>query len=223
MKPNLSNKLNFSISKVNITFNNISGLLNSYTQRDLYVMSRRNGSQQTWNEFRGIVKNSGEAANNIGSLGSLIVIDPVRDLSLMDYLSASSLGQFSFQASIQYKDIQGVTSNVAASIDPIGFQEAEIAILTNYAGILIDDKGSSSTMSGLLTKQAVLEAKSSGKSTIDYEEVNAMVGGNFFKSGVSSLGNLYKKKKKDFDNARGNARDVNNKVGDISDKLSKYL
>ena len=200
MKPNLSNKLNFSISKVNITFNNISGLLSSYTQRDLYVMSRRNGSQQTWNEFRGIVKNSGEAAENIGSLGSLIVIDPVRDLSLMDYLSASSLGQFSFQASIQYKDIQGVTStsNVAASIDPTGFQEAKIAILTNYAGILINDKGSSSTMSGLLTKQAVLEAKSSGKSTIDYEEVNAMVGGNFFKPGVSSLGNLYKKKKKEF-------------------------
>jgi hypothetical protein len=36
----------------------------------------------------------------------------------------------------------------------------EIATICNYGEILFNDKGVSSTMSGLLTKQAVLEAKS---------------------------------------------------------------
>ena len=36
-------------------------------------------------------------------------------------------------------------------------------------------------MSGLLTKTAVLEAKSSGKSTVDYEQVEEMAGGNYAK------------------------------------------
>ena len=59
-------------------------------------MSRRNGSQQSWSEFRGVVRNgNGETYN---SLGSIIVIDPCRDLSLSDMLSSSSLGQFGFQA-----------------------------------------------------------------------------------------------------------------------------
>ena len=57
MKPNHSNNIAFPISKMNITFNNVSGLLSNYTLRDLYVMSRRNGSQQTFEEFSGKVRN----------------------------------------------------------------------------------------------------------------------------------------------------------------------
>jgi hypothetical protein len=51
MKPQFSNHLCFPITGLNITFNNVSGLLTSYSQNDLYMMSRRNGSQQTWSEF----------------------------------------------------------------------------------------------------------------------------------------------------------------------------
>ena len=221
MKPNLSNNLCFPITKLNLTFNNVSGLLTSYSQRDLYVMSRRNGSQQTWNEFRGKVKNGGHATNEFKSIGSYIVIDPSRDLGLADYLSASSLGQFSFQASIQYSNIHGVNAGVDASSDPIGFKEAEIAILANYAGILINDKGSSSTMSGLLTKQAVLESKSSGKSVVDYEEIQQLTGGNFRKMGISMLGSVVDKAK---NYGKEKAKDYSKKtVGDIQDKLSKYM
>jgi hypothetical protein len=55
MKPHFSNHLCFPITGLNITFNNVSGLLTSYSQNDLYMMSKRNGSQQTWSEFRGKV------------------------------------------------------------------------------------------------------------------------------------------------------------------------
>jgi hypothetical protein len=57
MKPQFSNHLCFPITGLNITFNNVSGLLTSYSQNDMYQMSRRNGSQQSWSEFRGVVVN----------------------------------------------------------------------------------------------------------------------------------------------------------------------
>ena len=47
MKPQFSNHLCFPVTGLNITFNNVSGLLTSYGAKDLYMMSRRNGSQQT--------------------------------------------------------------------------------------------------------------------------------------------------------------------------------
>jgi len=221
MKPNHSNNINFPIDKINITFNNVSGLLTSYTMRDLYVMSRRNNSQQTWAEFSGKVRNGSKSDDtDIPSLGSIVVIDPVRDLGLTDFLSSGSLGQFSFQCTITYKNIHNHT-NEAASTSATGFNECEIAIITNYAGILINDKGSSSVMSGLLTKQSVLEAKSSGKSVVDYEEVQQLTGGNFGKSGVSTLGSIVEKAKR-----MGKVKDImklNPTVGDIQNKLSKYM
>ena len=51
-----SNNFCFTIEKLNITFNSMVGLLGDHTLEDLYVMSRRNGSYQTWKEFRGVVK-----------------------------------------------------------------------------------------------------------------------------------------------------------------------
>jgi len=126
-------------------------------------MSRRNGSMQTWSEFRGVVKN--KSGVEYASIGSIIVIDPVRDLGLSDFLSSGSLGQFSFQANVTFENIMNHTfgaGTTSATSDE--FQAIEFATICNYGGILINDKGSSSTMSGLLTKQAVLEAKAGKKS-----------------------------------------------------------
>ena len=55
-KPIYSNNLVLPITGVNIVFNNKAGLLSEMSQTDLYQMSRRNGSQQSWNEFRGTVR-----------------------------------------------------------------------------------------------------------------------------------------------------------------------
>ena len=218
MKPQFSNNLCYPINTLNITFNNVAGLLSSYDQRDLYVMSRRNGSQQTWNEFRGIVKNGD--GNEIASIGSIVVIDPVRDLGLSDFLSSGSLGQFSFQATVSYSNILNHVHG-SSSTNADGWESLEIATICNYAGILISDKGSSSTMSGLLTKQSVLEAKSSGKSVIDYEQVQQMTGGNAYKNGLSSLGALYSRYNPKL--MKGKAENVSNQVDSIQNKLSKYL
>jgi len=221
-KPQFSNHLCFPITGMNITFNNVSGLLTSYTQYDLYQMSRRNGSQQTWGEFRGVIKNKSGVES--AGIGSIIVIDPVRDLGLSDFLSSGSLGQFSFQATVTFDNITGHTfsaGTTAATADQ--FEACEIATICNYGGILINDRGSSSTMSGLLTKQAVLEAKAGNNPTINYEEINEMVGGNFNKAGMTTMSNIldsFKRTGKALNKAK-NIEERN--VNSIQDKLSKYM
>jgi len=223
MKPQFSNHLCFPVTGLNITFNNVSGLLTSYNQNDLYQMSRRNGSQQTWSEFRGIVK-SKIGGDGFASIGSIIVIDPVRDLGLSDFLSSGSLGQFSFQATVTYANILGHTygeATTTATADQ--FQAMEIATICNYGGILINDKGSSSTMSGLLTKQAVLEAKSGNNPTVNYEEIQQMTGGNFNKMGTTNMSGILEKIKQMGKGKYKELMKANPTVGQIQDKLSKYM
>jgi hypothetical protein len=151
MKPQFSNHLCFSITGLNITFNNVSGLLTSYSQNDLYMMSRRNGSQQTWSEFTGVIKNKNK--ETFAGIGSVICIDCVRDLGLSDFLSSGSLGRFSFQATVTYGNIlghdYGVDGIAVTTATADQFNAMEIATICNYGGILINDKGSSSTMSEL--------------------------------------------------------------------------
>ena len=144
----------------------------------------------------------------------------VRDLGLSDFLSSGSLGQFSFQATVTYSNILNHVHG-SSSTNADGWDALEIATICNYAGILISDKGSSSTMSGLLTKQSVLEAKSSGKSVIDYEQVQQMTGGNAYKNGLSSLGALYSKYNPKL--IKGKVDSVSSQVDSNQNKLSKYL
>ena len=219
-KPQFSNHLCFPITNLNITFNNVSGLLTSYTQEDLYQMSRINGSQQTWSEFRGVVRNKG--GTEYAGIGSIIVIDPVRDLGLSDFLSSGSLGQFSFQATVTFGNITGHTYGPGTTaITTENFEACEIATVCNYGGILINDRGSSSTMSGLLTKQAVLESKAGNNPTINYEEINEMTGGNFGKMGLTTMTGLLDKAK---NFGKGKLKENKNvTVGEIQDKLSKYM
>jgi hypothetical protein len=221
-KPQFSNHLCFPISGMNITFNNVSGLLTSYTQEDLYQMSRRNGSMQTWSEFRGVVKNKIGAES--AGIGSIIVIDPVRDLGLSDFLSSGSLGQFSFQATVTFNNITGHTFSAGTtSATSDEFNAIEIATICNYGGILINQSGSSSTMSGLLTKQAVLEAKAGNNPTINYEEINEMTGGNFGKMGLTNMSGLLDKAKNMGKSKAKELIRMNPTAGVIQDKLSKYM
>ena len=69
--------------------------------------------------------------NSVGyaGIGSIIVIDPVRDLGLSDFLSSGSLGQFSFQATVTYEIILGHTYGAATTAAPDQFEAMEIATI----------------------------------------------------------------------------------------------
>ena len=173
------------ITGVTVNFNNVAGLLSEMNQSDLYLMSRRNGSQQTFEEFVGV------SGSNC-SIGSYVVVDCTRDLGLDDMLSSSSLGQFSLQIKVACEPIKNadIWTNYAGTSGAL--KAMDLVVVANYGGILVTEQGSSSVMSGLLTKQAVIDAKQKGTSNIDYEDVSKVSGGNLFKQGKAEVGRMLK-------------------------------
>lgn len=149
------------INNVNISFNNSSGILASAEQRALWSMSHENGSNQSWEEFRGVA-----SKNNLGSgypsqvrlSGSVLVLTLGKDIQLVqDYISAGSIGNYSLQVKV------GV-QNYGAQIN-----DAEIVIITVNSGIVVLEQGVSSVFTGILTKEDVLKA--SDPESANYEVI----------------------------------------------------
>jgi hypothetical protein len=177
----------FKVNNISINLNNQSGLLSSATAYDLWRISVRNGSTQSWAEFSGQASVRGV---NTPTTGSLILLSPAYDLSLPDYISSGSLGNYNFQFQV------GVTNQFGETITP------EICAICVNSGIMTTAQGVSSIYTGILTKEMVLDAKSKQQaSAVKSAEVKRMVGGALWNMPLSNI--LGKAKK-----ALGIARDA---------------
>jgi len=140
----------FRITGVSVNINNASGLLSSATAQDLWKMSMRNGSNQSWSEFSGEVwdnnSNDGEGGS-VYTTGSLLVLSPPMDLSLPDYLTSGSLGNFNFQIKVNVENLS------KDSIAP------EVCVVCVNSGIFVTSQGVSSVYSGILTREMCLKTK----------------------------------------------------------------
>lgn len=165
-----------AIQQISINFNNTSGVLASANQQQLFNLSCKNGSSQTWQEFSGalLVNNVTGDSDNVPSIGSLIVLNPSLDFGLDDFLSASSLGQFNFTISIQCQN------QYYYSVQP------ELVVITANSGLFITEAGVSQTYQGILSKAAVLDAKA-GRPVIDSREYERLVGGRMSSRGVGKV------------------------------------
>jgi hypothetical protein len=159
-----------TIKSVSINLNNASGLLSSASAQDLWRMSARNGSNQTWAQFSGVA--TGISANyvapsngilTVATGGSMLVLDPALDLSLPDYITNGSLGNYNLQVQVVLLNQYGET------ITP------EIVIMCVNDGIMTTVQGVSSTFTGIITKQMCLDAKA--MKGIPSVEESRMVGG----------------------------------------------
>jgi len=157
------------INTISINLNNQSGLLSSATTQDLWRMSVNNCSTQSWDEFRGYQNFSSASTGYptaVSTTGSMLVINPAKDLSLPDYLSCSSIGQFNFQFNIN------VTNYSGSTITP------EILIITANSGVFVNQAGSSVIYTGILTKQMVVDTKAEKSADpVQSAEYKRMVGG----------------------------------------------
>jgi hypothetical protein len=156
----------FAIKSISVNLNNQSGLLSSASIEQLWRLSQRNGSTQSFLEFCGIFSgNSPVAGTPVGvpSTGSILLLNPALDLSLVDYLSCGSLGNFNFQFNVT------VTNQYPSATTP------EICVVCVNSGIFVTEMGVSTTYTGILTKQMVLDAqKDRGMGT---SEAQRLVGG----------------------------------------------
>jgi len=158
------------INSVSVNMNNASGLLSGATQADLWRLSVKNGSRQSYLEFRGTSAYEGagdELQTAFNTTGSLLVLNPAYNLSLPDYLSNGSVGQYNFQIKMN------ITNNSSEEITP------EIVIVCANSGVFSTIQGSSSIFTGILNKAMVLDAKSQEEEAMSSEKHRRLVGGRF--------------------------------------------
>lgn len=179
----------FPITNIVVNFNNNSGILASATPVDLWQMSRNNGLKESWHEFNGLAVGapaggipSGTVKNQLFStVGSYLVLEFGKDIQLTeDFYAAGSLGNFNLQLNIT------CANNRPYALT--GTNNVEAVLITMNSGVFVCERGTSSTYTGILTKQDVLEASQQDHYT--HDDVERMVGGGFFdkiKSGFSKL------------------------------------
>jgi len=188
-----------TINSISISFNNTAGILSSANSQQLYNISYKNGSAQSYYEFAGLAKSnytgSVDATGNItytqtlvgrgvqvGTTGSLLVLNPVLDFNLPSYLSSGSLGQFNLYFTI---NVSNQTNQVITN--------PEICIVCCNSGIFTTQLGSSVVNTGLLTKEEVLRTKEQ-EPIMDNTDHKRYVGGNLTNFGMSNIYKLLKSK-----------------------------
>jgi len=174
------------ITKITINWNNSSGILSSATPYDLYRYARDSGSNQTWNEFSGTAFKetapvAADATPNVGvavkTSGSMICLDFGKAIQISDdWYASGSLGNFNLQVTLT------VNNNTGAQLD------AEACLITLNSGVFVCERGSSSTYTGILTKQDVLDA--AGQEPVSHSSVKRLVGGGFLDTLKSVVGKV---------------------------------
>ena len=94
-------------------------------------------------------------------------------MSLPDYLTSGSLGNFNLQFSISVKNYSSGT------ITP------EICVIAVNSGLFVTQQGVSSVYTGILTKEAVLNAKD--KEPVPSKQVERLVGGKLGNKHLASI------------------------------------
>jgi hypothetical protein len=149
------------IQNISLNWNNNAGLLSSATLQDLYSYSVKAGSNQSFQQYCGQAYSNNsswllpEASNNgyatkIATVGSYLMLDFADVIQLTeDFYAPGSLGNFhlQFQLTIANQSAVAIPANTL-----------EIVLVVCNSGIMVTDRGQTSTYTGILTKQDVLDA-----------------------------------------------------------------
>jgi len=142
------------ITNLNIQFNNLSGILATYSQEDLYEMCRRNGIDMSYKQFSDYV-------------GSVIAIDPSSDLGLSDIQANGLLGQYNLQ--IQANFTNNSPNNLTYSMFIVVINEGVLEIGPTVIA-----------QTGILSKVAILDSQNIPQVDVDMIKYDSEMGGNVF-------------------------------------------
>lgn len=125
------------IVSINVQWNNENSLLINATQQDLYQISRRNGLNMSWAQWK-------------THRGGPVMLEFGRDIGLPDGLSPSTVGSFTLNIRTTFK-------NTALAQDV----ELDYNIVFYQQGTFVVSQNSGRTSEGLLTPALVLAAEKS--------------------------------------------------------------
>jgi len=142
----------FAIDALTIQFNNQSGILSSATQQDLYRISAHNNLHMPYLEWSGKgnsnISNANSGYNKVNLCGGPIILEFCKDIVVTeDFLSIGSLGNFNLQVNAS---VQNNTANN---------QDVVLCLATVNVGLFVSERGTSSSYTGILTRQDVLDAQ----------------------------------------------------------------
>jgi hypothetical protein len=153
---------------LSITFNNLTGILSSATEQDLYNMTVKNGVHLSWPQWQGTVGSGTTVAT-----GSILCLDFAENIGLPEDLAPGVSEKFNFQI------VNAVFRNCSPNtITPT------MNVIFCYDGILTLNGTVAYSISPLLTTQDVLAAPTFER--MAYKEIRDMYGGDFF-SGVKRV------------------------------------
>lgn len=171
-------------------------------------MAVRNGLQMNYYEFSG----SGVSNNEHGdpeivpTIGSILVIDPAIDLSIETEYTNMSAGQYNMQFDLT---LQNQSKEDFAPT---------LYLMCVNSGIFITENGTSSAVTGLLSKEMTLETKVKDavmdKNTYEHE----IVGGS-----IENLGCVHKHMKLSFHKASEKEHQLDKEVGEPAPRIGSAV
>ena len=152
------------ITNLSISFNNRVSLLSQFSPSELYALSKRNGLKNVdFFQFLGSAQRYNAAQDSINAAlntlylaGSIIIIDPARDLSISNpYISDASTGQFnlSWKADVKNNKATAVTF--------------ELVTLLFNSRMLLCSSGNSEIIQPALNQEQVIKTIDSGVVGVD--------------------------------------------------------
>jgi hypothetical protein len=216
---NASNSDSFyKIESISINFNNVAGILSSATPYELWVLSQKAGSSQSWSEFSGQINTSSATglSSTIPTTGSILALQPASSFNLPDYISSSSLGSYNLQFQITITNQQLASVATATAV--------EIVVVTITSGYITTHQGTTQSFTGVLNKEMVMSAKDSASvprlSQSDYER---LVGGVRDNRGVMNMMKHFKNRKMSTSGGVMSGGVMSGGIPAVGGRLGKYI
>lgn len=111
------------IKALNLTWNNVTGNFGSWSERDLFLMSKKNGSSITWDQWRGPGAYSVPLVpaqfKEVSGVGSILIIRVGQDLGLGKLEAPGVAGQYQIQFSVTFENISSEDINYSLYFIPV--------------------------------------------------------------------------------------------------------
>jgi len=97
-------------------FNNKVGILTEQDTHELFLTSKKNGNNQSWPEFSGQITTS--TSSNKKGIGSIMMVNTIRDMDIADMLSSGSSGMYQFRVTAEFENAEFTDADGVVNQNP---------------------------------------------------------------------------------------------------------